>query len=215
MARIPAARRTRRDDLGRDGDQPRRDPRHRRGRLYRLACLQGAGSRRLICRSPTTISRPASPAAVKWGPLEEGSLHDRARLDEVIARHAPLAVMHFAARSDVGESARDPGQVLARQRRRVADPDRGDARGRRRPAGVLVDLCGLRRPGRRDPRRGLRDPADQPLRLVEAGDRGHGARLRRHAMGSGRSPSAISTSPGPTRRPRSARHTTPRRTWCR
>jgi UDP-glucose 4-epimerase len=48
--------------------------------------------------------------AVKWGPLEEGSLHDRARLDAAIARHRPAAVMHFAARSDVGESARDPGK---------------------------------------------------------------------------------------------------------
>jgi UDP-glucose 4-epimerase len=47
-------------------------------------------------------------AAVKWGPLEQGSLHDRARLDDVIARHRPGAVMHFAARSDVGESARNP-----------------------------------------------------------------------------------------------------------
>jgi UDP-glucose 4-epimerase len=48
--------------------------------------------------------------AVKWGPLEEGSLHDRARLDEAFARHAPVAVMHFAARSDVGESMRDPAR---------------------------------------------------------------------------------------------------------
>jgi len=48
--------------------------------------------------------------AVKWGTLEEGSLHDRRRLDEVMARYRPAAVMHFAARSDVGESARDPGK---------------------------------------------------------------------------------------------------------
>ena len=49
-------------------------------------------------------------AAVKWGPLEPGSLHDRGRLDAVLAAHAPAAVMHFAARSDVGESARDPAK---------------------------------------------------------------------------------------------------------
>ncbi|MBM9595142.1 UDP-glucose 4-epimerase GalE [Roseitranquillus sediminis] len=48
--------------------------------------------------------------AVRFGPLERGDLMDRARLDEVFARHAPAAVMHFAARSDVGESARDPGK---------------------------------------------------------------------------------------------------------
>jgi UDP-glucose 4-epimerase len=49
-------------------------------------------------------------SAVKWGPLEHGSLHDRARLDAVMTAHAPQAVMHFAARSDVGESARDPAK---------------------------------------------------------------------------------------------------------
>ena len=48
--------------------------------------------------------------AVKWGPLEQGSLHDRARLDAAFAAHAPVAVMHFAARSDVGESMRDPAK---------------------------------------------------------------------------------------------------------
>lgn len=48
--------------------------------------------------------------AVKFGPLEKGDLLDRARLDEVIARHKPSAVMHFAAFSDVGEATRDPGK---------------------------------------------------------------------------------------------------------
>jgi len=47
--------------------------------------------------------------AVCFGPLEEGTLADRATLDRVIAKHAPAAVMHFAARSLVGESVRDPG----------------------------------------------------------------------------------------------------------
>ncbi|WP_102110283.1 UDP-glucose 4-epimerase GalE [Oceaniglobus roseus] len=49
-------------------------------------------------------------AAVKFGPFERGDLLDRARLDEVFAAHAPVAVMHFAAFSDVGESMRDPGK---------------------------------------------------------------------------------------------------------
>lgn len=48
--------------------------------------------------------------AVKFGPFEPGDLQDRARLDDVIARHQPRAVMHFAAVSDVGEAARDPGK---------------------------------------------------------------------------------------------------------
>ncbi|MDT0681559.1 UDP-glucose 4-epimerase GalE [Roseicyclus sp. F158] len=48
--------------------------------------------------------------AVRFGPAEEGDLMDRARLDEVFAAHAPDAVMHFAALSQVGESVREPGR---------------------------------------------------------------------------------------------------------
>ena len=48
--------------------------------------------------------------AVKWGPLEEGDIADRARLDEVIVRYQPAAVMHFAAYAYVGESVQDPGK---------------------------------------------------------------------------------------------------------
>ncbi len=47
--------------------------------------------------------------AVQFGPLEQGDLSDRARLDEVFACHAPVAVMHFAAFSQVGEAMRQPG----------------------------------------------------------------------------------------------------------
>lgn len=47
--------------------------------------------------------------AVKFGPLEQGDLLDRARLDEVFAAYEPVAVMHFAALSQVGESMREPG----------------------------------------------------------------------------------------------------------
>ena len=49
-------------------------------------------------------------AAVRWGPLEIGDIADRDRLDAVIARHRPAAVMHFAAFSCVGESVADPGK---------------------------------------------------------------------------------------------------------
>ncbi|MRX50925.1 UDP-glucose 4-epimerase GalE [Paracoccus sp. S-4012] len=48
--------------------------------------------------------------AVKYGPLEEGDLMDRAHLDAVFARHQPVAVMHFAALSQVGEAMREPGK---------------------------------------------------------------------------------------------------------
>ena len=46
--------------------------------------------------------------AVKWGPLECGDLADGARLRDVIARHRPGAVMHFAAYAYVGESCVQP-----------------------------------------------------------------------------------------------------------
>jgi len=35
--------------------------------------------------------------AVKWGPLEEGDLGDRAFVDRVIEKHEVTAVIHFAA----------------------------------------------------------------------------------------------------------------------
>lgn len=49
-------------------------------------------------------------AHVLWGPLEEGDIRDGDRLDEVIARHRPVAVLHFAALIEVGESVREPGR---------------------------------------------------------------------------------------------------------
>ncbi|MDO6458509.1 UDP-glucose 4-epimerase GalE [Celeribacter halophilus] len=48
--------------------------------------------------------------AVKFGPFEKGDLLDRARLDEVFAKYNPVAVMHFAAFSQVGESMKDPAK---------------------------------------------------------------------------------------------------------
>ena len=48
--------------------------------------------------------------AVKFGPFEQGDLLDRARLDEVFAKYQPVAVMHFAALSLVGESMELPGK---------------------------------------------------------------------------------------------------------
>jgi len=48
--------------------------------------------------------------AVKWGPLETGDIQDRERLDEVIKKYRPRAVVHFAAYAYVGESISDPGK---------------------------------------------------------------------------------------------------------
>lgn len=48
--------------------------------------------------------------AVKFGPFEQGDLLDRARLDAVFAKWQPVAVMHFAALSQVGEAMKEPGK---------------------------------------------------------------------------------------------------------
>lgn len=48
--------------------------------------------------------------AVKWGPLEIGDMADRAVVAGLIARYKPVAVMHFAALSLVGESASQPAR---------------------------------------------------------------------------------------------------------
>ncbi len=37
-----------------------------------------------------------------------GDIRDRARLDEVLAKHKPAAILHFAALIEVGESVKDP-----------------------------------------------------------------------------------------------------------
>ena len=48
--------------------------------------------------------------AVKFGPLSQGDLLDRAAVDEAFARYRPVAVMHFAALSLVGDSMQEPGR---------------------------------------------------------------------------------------------------------
>jgi UDP-glucose 4-epimerase len=48
--------------------------------------------------------------AVKFGPLFQGDLMDPAALDAAFAQYKPIAVLHFAALSLVGESMSDPGR---------------------------------------------------------------------------------------------------------
>jgi UDP-glucose 4-epimerase len=48
--------------------------------------------------------------AVRFGPFVQADLLDRAALDAALAEHAPIAVLHFAALSQVGESMADPGR---------------------------------------------------------------------------------------------------------
>lgn len=48
--------------------------------------------------------------AVKFGPFEQVDLMNRADIDAVFAKYNPVAVMHFAAFSQVGESMQNPGK---------------------------------------------------------------------------------------------------------
>jgi UDP-arabinose 4-epimerase len=48
--------------------------------------------------------------AVKWGPFERGDILDRLRVEEVITKYRPEAIIHFAAFAYVGESVTDPGK---------------------------------------------------------------------------------------------------------
>jgi UDP-glucose 4-epimerase len=45
---------------------------------------------------------------VKWGPLEIGDIRDRNKLDKVLTKYKPVAIVHFASAIEVGESVRDP-----------------------------------------------------------------------------------------------------------
>ncbi len=47
-------------------------------------------------------------SCVKWGPFEKGDIRDRARLAEVISKYRPIAIMHFAALIQVGDSVSNP-----------------------------------------------------------------------------------------------------------
>jgi len=49
-------------------------------------------------------------SSVKWGPLEAGDISDRERLEAVMRKYQPVAVMHFAAYAYVGESVEDPAK---------------------------------------------------------------------------------------------------------
>jgi UDP-glucose 4-epimerase len=45
---------------------------------------------------------------VRWGPLEQGDVRDRARLEQVINSHKPAAIIHFAGLIEVVESIANP-----------------------------------------------------------------------------------------------------------
>ncbi|MEL6550376.1 MAG: UDP-glucose 4-epimerase GalE [Pseudomonadota bacterium] len=68
--------------------------------------LRGAGFLPVVFDNLST----GHAAAVKFGPLVEGDLRDRASIDAAFAAHRPVAVLHFAALSLVGEAISDPAR---------------------------------------------------------------------------------------------------------
>lgn len=45
---------------------------------------------------------------VKWGELERADIRDSKKITQIIQKHRPVAVMHFAASISVGESVKNP-----------------------------------------------------------------------------------------------------------
>jgi UDP-glucose 4-epimerase len=76
---------------------------------HTVLALARLGRPVLVLDDLSTGHRDAVPAGV---PLIVGSLADRALLADLFARHKISAVLHFAARSIVGDSMRDPVTYL-------------------------------------------------------------------------------------------------------
>src|SRR5664279_3420310 len=45
---------------------------------------------------------------VQWGPFEQGDVRDRERLDQVMLKYKPAAIVHFAGLIEVSQSIADP-----------------------------------------------------------------------------------------------------------
>ena len=95
--------------------------------------------------------------AVKFGPFEQGELTDVDRLDQVFAQYAPVAVMHFAALSQVGESMQKPALYWRNN--------------------VVGSLTLFEAMLKADCKQIVFSSTDQPLRCLETRNRGHAGRL--------------------------------------
>ena len=162
--------------------------------------------------------QPASPAT-PWPVPPEAELVVGSVGDLTAGRGPPAvrgidAVLHCAARSQVGESMRDPAALLPRERGRRHRPPGGHARGGPAPPRLQLDRRRSTALPRDDPRgRGRAAAAGQPVRRDEAGLRGRPDLVRRGlrpALGL-----AALLQRGRRDRPRTARTTGRRRTSCR
>ena len=93
-----------------------------------------------------------------------GRRHPRPRrLDEVLRRHQPAAIVHFAALIEVGQSVEGPACLLRDQCRGNAEPARRRRGRRHRQARVLLDLRHLWRARRHSDGRDASAAADQSV----------------------------------------------------
>ncbi len=65
--------------------------------------------------TPVTIDNLCSgnKEAVQWGPLEEGDIRDTEKLCALIEEYKPMAIMHFAALIQVGDSVTNPSDFYS------------------------------------------------------------------------------------------------------
>ena len=149
---------------------------------------------------------------VRWGPLVVGDILDRPALEAALAEAKPDMVAHFAALSAVGESVENPAiyyrnNVTGTQT--ILEAMRGA--GRRQDHLLLHGRHLWRAAG--NAHSGDSPPtSDQSLRLVEAVRGADAGRLRLRLWACASWRCGTSTPPAPTRRPRSARSTSPRPT---
>lgn len=92
---------------------PNRDPDAKRALICGGAGYIGSHMCKLLARSgwlPVVFDNLSTGhrEAVRWGPLIEGDLLDAGALRAAFARYEPIAVLHFAALSQVAESMQYP-----------------------------------------------------------------------------------------------------------
>ncbi len=65
--------------------------------------------------TPVTMDNLCSGnrGAVKWGPFEEGDIRDQEKLNALIRKYKPVAIMHFAALIQVGDSVTNPSEFYS------------------------------------------------------------------------------------------------------
>jgi UDP-glucose 4-epimerase len=82
--------------------------------------------------------------AVKFGPFEPGDLLNKADVDRAFKKHAPVAVMHFATLSQVGESMLESGLYWQNNVMGSLEPDPSYSQTWLPRFRVFIYLCHLR-----------------------------------------------------------------------